>query len=63
MIQMGMSKENIQFVGFQIPAQPIHSSPGVQNHSARRNRQARRVPPIAGMISGGAQEDEFHGGD
>ena len=59
-IEMGVGEEDVEFRRGQIFAGPIDGRSGVEHHAALRQQQARRLPPVVGMIAGGAEEDEPH---
>lgn len=61
-VEVGMGEEDVEFRPGQVFARPIGRRSRVEHHATFGQQQTGRLPSIAGMITGGAQQNQFHDG-
>src|SRR5262245_44969538 len=59
-IEVSVGQEDIEGRRLQMPSHAKKTRPRIQHNPRLRQHQASRLPTLAGMIAGGAEEEEFH---
>ena len=61
-IEVRVRQEDVERVGLEIVARPVERRAGVEHHAQLRQQHARRLATVVGVIAGGAEQNELHGG-